>query len=92
MFDLSVLGLIIPLIAGILFGFSLRERKHVNLGKATTGIIVTLIFSLGFSIGSNKDLLEAMPRIGVNAVVIMLLAVFFSAIFAKVAGKAVKLK
>jgi hypothetical protein len=87
-----MLGLIIPLVAGILFGFSLRERKRINLGKATTAIIVTLIFSLGFSIGSNRDLLEVMPRVGVNAVIIMLLAVFFSAVFMKVAGKAVRLR
>jgi hypothetical protein len=53
---------------------------------------VVLIFSLGFSIGANNELLNALPRVGLNAIVILLLAVFFSAVLVKAAMKAVELK
>lgn len=87
-----MLNLIVSLIAGMLLGYFLRERKQVNLGKVTLGSIVVLIFSLGFSIGSNNELLSSMPRVGLNALVILLLTVFFSVIFVKATRKMVKIK
>ena len=89
MFDIAVA--IVPLIGGIGAGYFLRKRKHVDLGKATLGTIVLLIFSLGFSIGSNNELLQSMPRIGFDAVVMVTLALFFSVIFLKAFRKAIKL-
>ncbi len=89
---INLIGLVAPLIAGIGLGFLLREKKHVDLGKVTFGVILALIFSLGFSIGENKELLEALPRVGVDAVVIAVLAMFFSAVFVVAARKAVGLK
>jgi len=80
------------LVAGILSGYLLRNKRHVNLNKVTMGVIVMLIFSLGFSIGSNNELLGSLPRVGLNAVVIVLLAVGFSVVFVKVAGKVAGLK
>ncbi|MCJ7468897.1 hypothetical protein MUO74_00135, partial [Candidatus Bathyarchaeota archaeon] len=70
----------------------LREKKRVDLGKVVFGTIIILIFSMGFSIGSNNELLASMPVIGVNAVVIMVLSVVFSIVFLKVARKLVKLE
>ena len=87
-----MLNLIVSLIAGMLLGYFLRERKQVNLSKVTLGSIVVLIFSLGFSIGSNNELLSSMPRVGLNALVILLLAVFFSVIFVKATRKMVKIE
>ena len=87
-----MLNVIIPLVAGILLGFFFRDRRRLNLGKVTFGAIIALIFSMGFMIGSNNELLASMPRIGVSAVVIMLLSVFFSVVFAMVARKLVKME
>lgn len=87
-----MLNLIVSLIAGMLLGYFLRERKQVNLSKVTLGSIVVLIFSLGFSIGSNNELLSSMPRVGLNALVILLLTVFFSVIFVKATRKMVKIE
>jgi hypothetical protein len=87
-----MLNLIVPLIAGILLGYVFRNRKHVNLSRVTFGTIIVLIFSLGFSIGSNNELLGAMPRVGFDAVVVLALTLLFSAVFVKAAGKMVKMK
>lgn len=80
------------LVAGLLLGFLLRNRKRVNLDKVTLGIIIALIFSLGFSIGSNNELLSSFLKIGVNAIVILVLSVFFSVVFVKAAKKLVKIE
>lgn len=85
-------SLTVSLVAGILSGYLLRNKRHVSLNKITLGVIVVLIFSLGFSIGSNSELLGSLPRVGLNAVVIVLLAVGFSVVFVKAAGKVAGLK
>jgi hypothetical protein len=87
-----MLNFIVPLIAGILFGYALRNKKRVNLSQVTFGAIVVLIFSLGFSIGSSNELLGAMPRVGLNAVVVLMLALLFSVVFVKVARKMVRME
>jgi predicted ABC-type exoprotein transport system permease subunit len=75
--------LVVPLIAGMLLGYFLREKRKVNLGKVTVGIILVLIFSLGFGIGSNSELLNSLPEVGLSAVVIASLAIVFSVILVK---------
>lgn len=93
MLDLGeLLYLTIPLVAGILLGYVLRGRLRVNLNRITFWAIIVLIFSLGFSMGSNNELLGAMPKIGLNAVVILSLAIFFSVVFVKVARKMVRIE
>ena len=91
MIDLSMFYLMLPLIAGIALGYLWRQKKQVDLSKVTFGAIIALIFSMGFGIGSDKELLDSMPLIGVNAIVIMLLAVFFSVVLVKAARRMVKL-
>jgi len=87
-----MLNLVVPLVVGILLGYFLRDKKRVNLGGVTFWVIIVLIFSLGFSIGSSNELLSAMPRVGLNGVVILALAVFFSVVFVKIIGKMAKMK
>ena len=70
--------LVIPLVAGVLLGYFLREKKSINLSKVTLAIILVLIFSLGFSIGSNNELLSAFPKVGLSSLLISLLAILFS--------------
>jgi len=76
--------LVVPLIAGMLLGYFLREKRKANLGKVTFGIILVLIFSLGFGIGSNSELLKSLPEVGSSAVVIASLAIVFSVVLVKV--------
>jgi len=75
--------LVVPLVAGMLLGYFLREKRKVDVGKVTFGIILVLIFSLGFGIGSNGELLNSLPDVGLSAVVIASLAIVFSVILVK---------
>lgn len=89
---LNLVIIAVSLIAGISLGYLLKEKKHFDFDKVTLGIILALIFSLGFSIGSNNELLGLLPRVGLNAVVILSLTVFFSVVFVMVAVRMVKMK
>jgi Na+/proline symporter len=89
---LDLLGFAFPLIAGILLGYFLRDKKRIDLGRIIFGTILALIFSLGFSIGSSNELLSAMPKVGLNAVVILALTLLFSVVFVKAAKKMVKME
>jgi uncharacterized membrane protein YbjE (DUF340 family) len=89
--NITVLFLIIPLAAGILVGYLLREKKKINLGKTTTAIILVLIFSLGFTIGSDNNLLASMPRVGVSALVMAVSAITFSVLFVMLARRRFKI-
>lgn len=73
--------LTLPLLAGILSGYLLRERRKVSLDRVAGAIVVVLIFSLGFSIGSDAELLGSLPRIGLSALAMALSAVLFSILF-----------
>jgi predicted ABC-type exoprotein transport system permease subunit len=75
--------LVVPLVAGMFLGYFLREKRKVNLSKATFGIILVLIFSLGFGIGSNSELLNSLPDVGLSAVVIASLAIVFSVVLVR---------
>lgn len=91
MIDTTVLFLIIPLAAGILAGYLLREKKKINLDKTTLAIILTLIFSLGFTIGSDNSLLASIPRVGISALAIAVSAITFSVLFVALARRRLKI-
>jgi len=92
MFDLMIVYSVIALALGMGLGYLWRRKKRINLDRTTSVTIILLIFSMGFSIGSDNALLASMPAIGVNAVVIVSLTVFFSFVFVKAARKLVKLE
>ncbi len=87
---LDIAVLVPPLVAGIVIGYYLRGKKLPNFGKLVLGIILILIFSLGFSIGSNAELLAIMPSVGFNALMLLVMALLFSILFVKAARKLVK--
>jgi uncharacterized transporter YbjL len=87
---MNLLSLSVPLFAGMLLGYLLRNRKRIKLDKASLAVIVILIFSLGFGIGSNNELLNAMPKVGFNALVISVLTILFSIAFVKVGRRMVR--
>jgi len=90
---IDVVRLVIPLVVGIVLGYFLRNNKSLslNLNKIVSGTILVLIFSLGFTIGSNNDLLAMMPNVGLSAIVLLSTTLFFSIIFAKAARKLMKI-
>lgn len=86
------MSLVVALASGLLLGYVLRNRRRVNFSRVTFGIIVVLIFSLGFGIGSNSELLNSLPSVGFDAVVILLFALAFSVLFVKVVRRLVKVE
>ncbi len=68
----------------------MRNRKLPNLDKMSLAVIVILIFSLGFGIGSNNELIAALPQVGLQAMVIAALAIAFSILFVKAGKRVVK--
>lgn len=92
MLNFSVAELMIPLVAGIVLGYCLRGTKHVGFGKVTLAAILVLIFSLGFGIGSNNELLGSLTKVGLNAVVLASLTIVFSVVFVKAVRKLVRLQ
>jgi len=89
---MDLIKLVVLLVAGILVGYFLRNQKRINFSKVTFGIIIVLMFSLGFTIGSNNELLNSLPRVGLNAVVILLLAMMFSVLFVKLVRRSVNIE
>jgi hypothetical protein len=80
--NLSMLVLVVPLVLGIVAGFLLRSaRARFDLSKVTFGVILVLIFSLGFTIGSDNKLLASFPSVGLSALALALLAIGFSVLF-----------
>ena len=86
---ITLIYLTVPLIVGIASGYLVRSKRQVKLEKPILAIIVVLIFSLGFSIGSNNELLAAMPQVGLQALIIAVLAIVFSIAFVKAGRKLV---
>ena len=85
MFDpLTLVYLVVPLVAGLVLGYLFRNRKMPKLDKISLAVIVILIFSLGFGIGSNNDLLASLPQVGAQGIVIAALAILFSIAFIKI--------
>ncbi len=84
-----IVYLIVPLALGILLGYLFRDRKMPKLDKASLVIIFVLIFSLGFGISSNSELLASLPQVGVQATVIATFAIIFSIAFVKIGKKLV---
>lgn len=81
MISFSMLYLTIPLFAGIAAGFVLQGKKRVDVSTLNVLLVLVLIFSLGFSIGENRELAHSLPRIGVTALVMASLAIVFSIAF-----------
>jgi len=90
MINFSMLYLTIPLAAGIIAGFLLRGKRRVDVSKVNVAIILVLIFSLGFSIGVNNELLNSLPRVGVSALAMASLAIAFSVFFTVLVGRKLK--
>jgi hypothetical protein len=88
--SLSMFYLMIPLVAGIAAGFALRGKKGVDVSTLNVLLILVLIFSLGFSIGMNRELVNSLPRIGVTALVMASLAIVFSISFTALVGRRLK--
>lgn len=75
----TVIGL---MFAGVVTGFLLRKKRLVWLNRLITCLIWVLLFVLGVEVGGNRQIMEGLATLGVEAVVITFFAVFGSCIAA----------
>ena len=84
---------------GIGLGYTLRTRsdfaarlRAINIcnSKITTWLIWLLLFMLGIEVGSNKQLISALPTLGVEAMVLSVFATLGSCVLAWALWKTTK--
>lgn len=87
----SALMLIVPLAVGMLLGYFLRGKRSMLLDRAVSLVILALIFSLGFSMGANGELLAVLPNIGLVTFVLLVMALLFSIVSVKTARRILRI-
>lgn len=84
---------------GIAVGYNVRTRiKSATrknaigtwTGRATTGLIWLLLFMLGIEVGSNDQIISALPTLGVEAMVLSVFATLGSCVLAWALWKTTK--
>lgn len=82
---------------GISLGYTLRTRLASKVGvisalngRFTTWLIWLLLFMLGLEVGSNRELIAALPTLGVEAMVLSVSATLGSCVLAWALWKSMK--
>ncbi len=77
------------MLSGGLTGFLLsgKKRFHAFTEKATTYIIYILLFFMGLSVGTNKEIMTNIQNLGFQALIISLFAIMGSIVLAKIVFK-----
>ena len=75
----TVIGL---MLGGMAIGFLLRRQEFSWINKVITSLIWVLLFLLGVEVGGNRQIVEGLATLGVEAFTITLAFVLGSCIFA----------
>lgn len=75
----TVIGL---MLSGILVGYLLRRNDLRGMGKIITLLIWILLFLLGVEVGGNRQIIEGLGTLGLEATLITLAAVIGSCLSA----------
>lgn len=75
----TVIGL---MLAGILVGYLTRKHALTGIGRLITSLIWVLLFLLGVEVGSNKQIIEGLGTLGLEAITITFAAVLGSCLAA----------
>lgn len=65
---------IVFILTGILCGYFLRKRKNEWQSKALTLLVWVLLFLMGIEVGSDNHIMQSLPTLGVEALVVAVLA------------------
>ena len=68
--------------AGIGIGYLLRSIRLRQIGRCITLLIWVLLFLLGIEVGNNQTLINALPTLGLEAVLISFFGIFASCVAA----------
>lgn len=66
------------MLTGMLLGFLLRKRRLSGIHQVITVLIWLLLFLLGMEVGGNREIINGLHTIGMEAVAITLAAVLGS--------------
>ena len=70
------------MLGGMAIGFLLRRQNFSWINKVITSLIWILLFLLGIEVGGNKQIMEGLATLGVEAFAITLACVLGSCVFA----------
>lgn len=79
-----MLVVIICMFSGILVGFLTRKKSFKYAKSILTFLIWLLLFLLGISVGSNQTVMNTLSSIGLEALLIAIMAIFGSCLAAKI--------
>ena len=75
----TVIGL---MLSGILVGYLFRKKELGGIGKVITFLIWMLLFLLGVEVGSNRQIIEGLGTLGLEAIFITFSGVLGSCLLA----------
>lgn len=75
------------LLAGFLCGYLLRKFRVRWMSRVTTCLIWVLLLFLGLEVGCNRQLIESLPTLGLEAVAVAVAGVLGSCLMAMVLWK-----
>lgn len=68
---------------GILVGYVVRKQHTEWLSKAITLLVWVLLFLMGIEVGGNERIMQSLPTLGVEALVVAVLATMGSCVGAR---------
>lgn len=80
------------MLVGIFIGYSLRNKKMIWIGHIITVLIWFLLLILGVEVGANKDVINNISTLGIEAFIIAIAAVLGSIVAAKLLWNWIKQK
>lgn len=78
------------MVAGVIAGWLLRRYRLKWMGKVTMVLIWVLLFLLGLEVGGDRSIVESLPTLGVEAVLIAVVSVLGSCLLALLLWRWVK--
>ena len=76
--------------SGIAIGYLIRKKELKHINKIITALIWVLLFLLGIEVGSNKEIINSLHTIGIEALAISISAILGSVIGALLLWKWIK--
>lgn len=65
---------------GILVGYVVRKQHTEWLSKAITLLVWVLLFLMGIEVGGNERIMQSLPTLGIEALVVAVLATMGSCV------------
>lgn len=67
---------------GILVGYTVRRKSTDWLSRLVVVLVWVLLFLMGIEVGGNERIMQALPTLGVEALVVSVLAILGSCVAA----------